>query len=344
MDIPRRRLASHRLTGQPYASFQDAVRAYGAVQAQDYPAARWAVGQRVAGATAAAFDEVFDSGAVLRTHVLRPTWHFVLPEDIRWLLALTGPRLQRASAGRYRRLELTDRDLKRGLELFASALAGGRALTRPELGDVLAAGGISPAGQRLPHLLGHAEYDALIVSGPRRGREMTYALLDERIPGRAGAGRDPQEALADLAARYFATHGPATLRDFAWWSGLPLADCRRAVAAFGVELSGSDREAPAGRSAHLLPNFDEYTVAYRDRSDLFEPGIDFRPELFSFQSVLSNVLLLDGRVVGAWKRAGRRMPVGLLRPLSAKERELTAAAAERMGAFLGGGAPVLDLP
>jgi hypothetical protein len=343
VDVARRRLAAQRLIGEPFPSPVEAVRALGAVQAQDYPAARWGIAQRVAGEPRAAdVDALYDAGVLIRTHLMRPTWHLVLAEDVRWLLDLTAPRLLRGMSGRLRALELDEPGLGRALRLVEAALSRRGALTRGELGAALEAGGVPAAGQRLPYILGVAQLRGLIVSGPRRGSAATFTLLDARVG--AAAPRDRDESLGDLASRYFATRGPATVADFAWWSGVTMADARRAVEIARVPLEGRAGELPGEPSAHLLPNFDEFTVAYRDRSALLEPGVDFRPELFAFGSVLANVLALDGRVAGGWKRSGRRLEVRLLRPLSRAEGERVAAAAERLDRFLGGLGLVLDLP
>lgn len=353
-DIVDRRLRAQRLVGRPFSSAVDAVRWLGAVQSQDYIGAKWALGQRSAGATDAELDRLFDEGSILRTHVLRPTWHFVLPEDVGWLVELTGPRVSGGLAGRYRQLEIDQKVITRAKAAFARALEGGRHLTRTELGEVLRAARISPEGQRLPHLILAAELDSLIVSGPRRGKQHTYALFEERVPkGRALQGRAPQgiEAIVELTRRYFRSHGPAMLQDFVWWSGLRMADARTAIGLEGPNLGhqvidGSDywfdaasgplRKAP--RVAHLLPNFDEFTVAYRHRSDVIHPDRDFRPELFAFGSILANVVTIGGRVHGAWRRLevtrGVRVEV---RPLGRLEPADTAAiekAAQRFGRFL----------
>src|ERR1700736_2352993 len=179
-DIASRRLHTQRCSGEPFASAVEAVRWLGAVQSQDYAGAKWALGQRTRGATENELDRLFDEGAILRTHVMRPTWHFVLPEDIRWLLELTAPRIRLGLAARYRQLEIDEGVVARAGAAFTAALAGGRQLTRAELGKVLRAAGISPEGQRLPHLLSAAELDGLITSGPRQGKQFTYALLEER--------------------------------------------------------------------------------------------------------------------------------------------------------------------
>jgi hypothetical protein len=348
-DIAARRLHTQRLVGEPFPSAVDAVRWLGAVQSQDYGSAKWALGQRVRDATDADLDRLYDEGAILRTHVLRPTWHYVLPEDIQWLLALTGPRVLLGVAGRHRQLEIDEGVIARANEVFAEALAGCRSLTRAELGESLEAAGISPEGQRLPHLIMAAELQGLIASGPRRGKQVTYALLAERAP--AAPGLDRTAALAELTRRYFKSHGPAQLQDFVWWSGLTIAQARA-----GLELAGEtldrqtidgqdywcDAEAPPvedmGGVAHLLPNFDEYTVAYRDRAALHGDH-PFDPTLFAFGSILANVVTVDGRVRGAWRRTVQGSAVRVeVRPLGRLEPAEASAvdeAARRYARFLG---------
>src|SRR5229473_4071829 len=348
-DIPARRLQTQRLTGEPFKSPLDGIRWLTAVQSQDYAGAKWALGQRSRKTTDAALDRLFDQGAILRTHVLRPTWHFVLPEDIGWLLALTGPRVRAGLVARYRRLELDDKVAARAETLFTAALAGGSHLTRGELGEVLSADRISPDGQRLPHLIMRAELDALIASGPRRGKQFTYALLEERVPKPRALDRD--EAVAELTLRYFQSHGPAQVQDFVWWSGLRKADARAGIALAGGALDhqtieGKDYwfDAAARPSkqttifAHLLPNFDEYTVAYRDRAEILHPDRPFEAKLFSFGSLLSNVVTVGGRVRGSWRRTVARAGIQLeVQPLDRFTRAETAAvegAASRFARFL----------
>lgn len=337
-----RRLASQRLVGDGFGSVPDAVRAFGAMQAQDYPATCWALAQRVPGISRADIDRVLGEGLVVRTHVMRPTWHLVAGQDARWLLELTGPRVLQAMGGRLRRLELERRDLDRAFDLIGEALAGGKALTRREVGRLLEASGLSAEGQRLPHILAAAELSCVIVSGPWRKWEATYMLMDERLPGQGGRDRD--ESLGDLARRYFNTHGPARLQDFAWWSGLTLTECRRAAEIAGLDLELELEPQTRDHCLHLLPNFDEYTVGYRDRSALVDPAVEFRPELFRFRNVLSNVVTIDGLVAGAWARRDSRIEVRPLRPFDAWERDLALRQCELMGGFSGGRAPVLDLP
>jgi hypothetical protein len=348
-DIAARRLHAQRLVGEPFASAVDAVRWFGAMQSQDYGGAKWALGQRTRGATETQLDRLLDDGSILRTHLMRTTWHFVLPEDIRWLLELTSRKIRLGLAARYRQLEIDDRVIAEAGAAFAGALAGGRHLTRSELGEVLRAAGISPDGQRLPYLLSAAELEGLIASGPRHGKQFTFALLQERAPKARLLGRD--EAIAELTRRYFRSHGPAQLQDFVWWSGMAVADARSGIALAGGALEhqvveGKDYwfDAKAGpargttRLAHLLPNYDEYTVAYRDRAATLDAGRPFEPALFSFGSVLSNVVTIGGRVRGAWRRTvtrtGVRVELRLLDILGPSEAAAVSKAVTRLGRFL----------
>ncbi len=334
-EIAARRLQAQRLIGEPFESPLDAIRSLTAVQSQDYAGAKWALGQRSSGTTDA--------------DLMRPTWHFVLPEDIGWLLALTGPRVRAGLVTRNRRLEIDDKVAARSQALFTAALAGGRHKTRTELGEVLRSRRISTDGQRLPHLLMRAELDAVIGSGPRRGKQFTYALLEERVP--KARALDREEAVAELTLRYFRSHGPAQVQDFVWWSGLRMADARAGIATAGKALehraivgkdywfdSGADPQAKAAMVAHLLPNFDEYTVAYRDRADMVHADRPFEAKLFSFGSILSNVVTIGGKVRGSWRRSlarhGVRVEVRMLDRLKHAESRAVEGAGRRLGEFL----------
>jgi hypothetical protein len=226
-DITWKRLHNERLLGAPFATAEDAVAWFGAVQAQDYSGAKWAIGQRIEQCADAAVEHAFQSGRIVRTHVLRPTWHFAMPADIRWMLELSAPRIRALMAPYDRKLEIDAKLLRRSHATVTKALSGNNYLTRDELAGVLGAAGIRAKGQRLGHLMMHAELDAVILSGPRRGKQFTYALFDERVPAQKPKSRD--QALAELAKRYFQSHGPALLQDFAWWSGLKVSDAKAGV-------------------------------------------------------------------------------------------------------------------
>jgi hypothetical protein len=283
LDITHTRLRNQRLSAGRFAGPEDVVRWLGAVQAQDYAGAKWALGLRMQRARDADIEAAFSDGRILRTHIMRPTWHFVAPEDIRWMLALTAPRVSAAMAPYNRRLELDATVFRRSQRAMVRALRGGRQLTRQELKVVLVQAGVHADGvQRLAHIVMQAELDAVICSGPRRGKQFTYALLDERVPMVRVRSRD--DSLTELARRYFTSHGPAQLHDFAWWSGLSIADARAGLAAVDRELAretidgrtywfrSSGRTVATPRAAYLLPLFDEYLIAYKDRSAALDPS------------------------------------------------------------------------
>ena len=346
-DILTRRLRAQRLSGEPFAAMRDAVGWMGAVQSQDYPAAKWALALRTGGLTDAEADRLFDAGEVLRTHLMRPTWHFVLPGDVRWLLELTAPRVKVSMRARHRQLGIDEAVVRRSHAAIASALEVGSPLTRTELGGVLERAGVPARGEHVTHLLMLAELDALIVSGPRRDKQHTYALMDERAPRARSRQLDRDEALAELARRYFTSHGPAQLADYTWWSGLTAAEARRGVALAGPALAeeaidgvsfwsapGDPPPAAAGPVLHLLPNYDEFLVAYRDRTVALDPRLDTSP--LPRNSVLANVVLLDGLVRCGWRRRpnGRGVAVEL-GPLDAAEAAAAERAVRHLERFLG---------
>ena len=203
--------------------------------------------------------------------------------------------------------------LRRSYAVIESVLRAGPSLTRAELGSALEKAGIHAAGPRLGHLLMEAELDAIVVSGPRRGRQSTYGLLEERAP--SARRLDREEALAELTRRYFTGHGPAQVQDFAWWSGLTVADVRRGLAMVGralarEEIGGKEHwsspDAPVAPLrppvVNLLPNYDEFLVAYRDRAASFDPTRSFDTAPFPYGSLLAHTVLLNGQVWGGWKR------------------------------------------
>src|SRR5262245_2935263 len=226
-EILRRRLESQHLLGQQVHDPREIVAHLGAVQSQDFAGALWALAQRVKDASLESLQCAFNRGDFLRTHVLRPTWHFVAPEDIRWMLALTGSRIRRSMANRARDLGMDPLLVSRANDVLARALEGGKSLTRSELGVALTEAGVEwrNDGGLLAHLASSAELAAVVCSGPLKGTQHTYALLEERVPRARSVSRE--EAVAKLVCRYFTSHGSATLNDFAWWSGLTVSDARQ---------------------------------------------------------------------------------------------------------------------
>lgn len=324
MSILTHRLRNQRLVEPRLPTPAAVVEWLCAVQSQDPAGARWAVAQRTVMPSDAAVRDALDAGTIVRTHVLRPTWHYVMAGDVRWMLELTAPRIRNAAAAYYRQAGLTPTRFAACHAVVARSLEGGRHLTRREIGAALTRAGHALDGQALGHVMLQAELDALVCSGVAQGAQATYALLDERVKQPTRLTRE--EALATLAARYFRSHGPALVSDFAWWSGLTVRAAKAGLAMAAPALEKrvrDDREYwqpadTAGRttaSAHLLPNFDEYTVAYRDRSPLW-------PEPRASMDALANVVAIDGRLVAFWSRT---VAGGQLRVDITPERELTRA-------------------
>jgi hypothetical protein len=346
-DIAWRRLANQHLIGAPFASPVDVVRRLGAVQSQDYPGGKWGISMRTAGATDADVESDLTAGAIVRTHVLRPTWHFVAAEDIRWMLALTAPRVRRIMASYDRQLGLDDKVFARSARAITRALSGGKQLTRAEIRAVLQRVKIDTRPPRLGHLTMHAELDGLVCSGAMRGKQATYALLEERLPPAPALERD--EALGELAKRYFPTRGPATVHDFGWWSGLTIGDAKRGVEAIQSTLehhvvdgrtywfTGVAPNKPGTPVAHLLPNYDEYFIGLKDRSaigELVRSAAKVPGDAFS-----AHVVAVDGQLVGGWKRTmtGQTVTVQmrLVVELTSRQMRSIEVQVKRYGEFLG---------
>ena len=309
--IARIRLANQQIVGTKFTEPRDIVAWLGAVQAQDYAMAKWGIGLRLTSATERTIEAAIDSGSIIRTHVMRPTWHFVAAEDIRWMLELTAPRIQQACSFWKRFVELDDKTLIRSNKFIAKTLEGGHHLTRQDLMTVLEKAGIKASNQRASYIMLQAELDRIVCNGKRRAKQFTYALFDERVPQTKPLLRD--EALANLAERYFTSHGPATLKDFVWWSGLTVADATLALKMiesrlYNESVDGNIYWMPnsmpdpqiRSKSVRLLPAFDEFTVSYKDRTASVAP--DLLKEVSVGHAIFRPIVVVDGRVVGIWKR------------------------------------------
>jgi Winged helix DNA-binding domain len=347
LDIAELRLRNQRIAGTGFARPDEVVSWMGAVQAQDYLGALWALGLRTKTATEAVVEKAIADRTIVRTWPLRSTLHFVAPADVRWMLALLAPRVIAGRRSRYRQLELDEAVFDRSRDPVTRSLEGGRQLTRDALYEVLEAAGVSTTGQRGIHILQRLALDGLLCFAARQGKQPTMALLEEWVPPAPILERE--EALAELAGRYFKSHGPATLQDFVWWSGLTVADARAGIelAGPGLEQEVLDAQAywltaaepaarPASPKVYLLPPYDEYTVAYKDRSAVLDPA---HGSLASGNGIFYPVIVLDGQVVGTWKRTFKKGSVVItlspFAPLKKKERQAIAEEAERYGAFLG---------
>jgi hypothetical protein len=348
-DLIRRRLANQLLSRSSSRTPTAVVAWLGAMQSQDFPGAKWAIGLR-APVTDEDVDRACDEGAIIRTHILRQTWHFVARDDIRWMLALSGPRVNAVNAHSYRTLELDERTFRRSRTVLERALRDGTHLTRPELGAALRRAGIVASGTRLAFLTMRAELDAVITSGRRRGNQLTYALLEERVP--PAKTMDREAALAALARRYFTSHGPATLKDYVWWSGLTVRDAKS-----GIDLAGSSlvceqvdgytywaadgRRRPGGKTvtspvAYLLPNYDEYLIAHKDRHLVVGRGSG--DGVRRIKDPFVHHLVIDGRLAGSWTRQVNALAVSVECAMYARANQPTRdaidAAVTRLGRFM----------
>lgn len=343
-DILSTRLSNQKLAQPTMTTPVEIVKWLGAIQAQDYPAAKWSLGLRLENGSDEQIEEAFNKGEILRTHVMRPTWHFVLPEDILWMIELTAPRVRTILSHYDRKLEITDQFLSKCFDVILKSLRGGNFLTRLQLAEQLKKHGIEATGQRLGHITAHAELAGLICSGPRIGKQFTYANVTERAPNAKRLSREASLAL--LATRYFQSHGPAQVRDFAWWSGLSMKDAQeartRVPSLAAHEVNGKTYWAikslvkPAKQRALCMSIFDEFTIAYKDRSDMSDER--HVEKFISMGNALTGVMLFDGRVMGTWKRELKKDTVAItlspLRPITKDEKDSFATLAQRYARFV----------
>jgi hypothetical protein len=347
IDIPRLRLANQHISQPTLNDPADVVAMLGAVQAQDYNAALWAIGLRMTGATEKEVERAVAERKIVRTWPMRRTIHFVAAADVRWMLELLTPRVLAASARNAALVGLDEATFKRCRKLLARALEGGKQLRRDAMYRVLERDGIETTNYRGLHILCRLSQEGLLCFAARDGKQPTFALLDEWVPDARTMPRD--EALAELARRYFTSHGPATVQDFVWWSGLTVADARAAIEMAKAHLAREEFDgqtywlAPTAPSvkaarpaAHLLPPYDEYTVAYKDRSAVLDAQHtrQFNPG----NGVLSAIIVMDGQVAGTWKRALKKETVAItptpFNEFNQAESRAIAKAAARYGKFL----------
>lgn len=346
-DIARLRLYNQQLVEPSLSTPAEVVRWFGAVQSQDLAASLYAIGLRMRSASESLVERSLTEGCIVRSWPMRRTIHCMAAEDARWMIRMLAPRQIVRMFPYHRKMGITQNDLKRAGKVIHSALEGSLRLTRSEMYDRLNAAGVSTGDMKGLHILVHWALEGLVCLGPRKGKQPTFVLLDDWTP----RGRDlsGDEALADLAKRYFQSHGPATVKDFAWWTGLTTAEARRAVwlidallkpaTVAGVEywlMRDAPDAAPAPPTACLLPVFDEYTVAYADRIVAANERI-----LRSVNHGLSANIVINGQIAGTWKRvlSGKGTAVvvpRLLRTLATKEQLALAKAAERYVAFVSG--------
>jgi hypothetical protein len=310
-EIIHRRLANQQISKSNFSSPGEIVRWFGAMQSQDWNMAKWALGLRLPGSIERDIERAFNEGNILRTHVLRPTWHFLHPNDIKWILKLSAPRVHMANGLYYRKFDIEPSLIKKTNAILGKILRDKNFLTREELNIEFLRGKIKTDRMRLVYIIMHAELEGLICSGPRRGKQFTYALVEERAPQAKVMSK--QESLHELASRYFTSRGPATVKDFAWWSGLTVRDCHEAIQSLGAPFvkSGWNEQvfifnenmpvAPLSNATFLAPDYDEYAIGYKDRTMYHHPKWHLsqkleHPEYF-------HAVVVDGCFGGNWKRS-----------------------------------------
>lgn len=349
-DIGFYRLANQHIDGAPFEKPEDVVQWMGALQAQDYMQAVWAIGLRTQAGTLAAVEQALEDGRLIRTWPMRGTIHFVPPQDARWMLALSAARVLAADGRRMAQLELTVDIIDRCQDLFCNALRGGRRLSRPAMMALLEAAGISTRQQRGYHILWYIAQRGVIYLGPVQDKQQTFGLLDELAPDTQA--RSPEEALAELARRYFASHGPATVHDFAWWAGITVTEARRGLEAIKAELVSETFEGkdywmntgarpPASEAescVRLLPGFDEYLLGYKDRSAVL-PADHAQKIVPGNNGVFLPMIVVAGQVVGTWKRSLKKKTADItlcpFTPLDHLEDQVVEAARVYAEEFIG---------
>ena len=347
-DIARMRILNQRIAGSHFSSPDEVVRWMGAMQAQDYAGAKWAIGLRLPGSHEADIEQAVRDRKILRTWPQRGTIHFVTPEEVRWRLNLSTPRILSGAKRRHENLALTPAIFQQALELFHGALSGDKQLSRPDMMAVLEHAGITTAGQRGYHILWYLSQTGHLCFGPLEGKQATFALLDEWVPPADDIPRE--EALRRLTETYFCSHGPATVHDLMWWSGLTAKSIKT-----GLDLSkGLTCEEVDGKiywmsedlpattlpvpSAYVLPGFDELLLGYKDRTASLDRE-HLTHVIPGGNGVFSHTLVIDGKIEGIWKRTLKRdhiaVELSLFRSLSSGQNDAAERAFTSYGKFMG---------
>lgn len=321
MNIPNIRLLNQQLLNPQFTHPKELVSWMGAMQAQNYSMVRWAVGMRLKSATLQTVEEALQKGEILRTHVMRPTWHLVAAEDIRWMLKLSAQRIISAneSYAKGYDLEITEEMYAKSYHLLEKILCGKKSLTRQEIADHFNRSGIVVDNNRMNRFMARAEQMGIVCSGEDKGGKYTYMLLEERVAPVPEITKD--EALARLARSYFRSHAPAVLQDFIWWSGLSVSEAKQAIYLIEPELTAEQwngrtwyihdacrTRGKVSGSLHLLPSYDEYLLGYKDRTDVLP--LEHYPKAFTNNGLFYPVVLHSGHVIGNWnKSASKKRPL-----------------------------------
>lgn len=349
MDIPKLRLLNQQLANPLFHSPKELVSWMGAVQAQDYAMAKWAVGMRLASATVRTVEEALQKGEILRTHVMRPTWHLVAAEDIRWMLKLSARRIKAANEAYAKgREEISEELYSKSNRVLETILAGKKRLTRLEIAEHFRHSGLVADNYHMTRFMVRAEVEGIVCGGESKGGKHAYMLLEECVPPVPDITKD--EALARLARNYFRSHTPATLQDFVWWSGLSVTEAKQGIYLIGSELteeqwkgqtwylheSGRTRGSIKGH-IRFLPPYDELLLGYKDRTDVLPS--EHYSKAFTRNGLFFPVILYEGQIVGNWDRKVKRNGCGpgcsLFRQESRIDEALLDKAQQQYMQFLG---------
>lgn len=346
-DIALLRTKTQQISTKYFQDAEKVVHHMGALQAQDSAMNKWAIGLRCKGATEASIEKAFSDNRIVRTHLLRPTWHTVSACDVRWILSLTSPQIKPLLKSHLRNLGLTDELLQTSKAVIKNSF-GKESFARHEINALLEAEGIRTQGQRSSMIMFYLEMEGVVCSGEVKNKQHTYSLMDDRIPMNALVTQEDQ--LKELAWRYFNSHAPATLEDFTWWSGLQITRARKALEMISDKLESVrigqtlywypkslEVSVPTGDAIYLLPAYDEYIISYKDRSAVI-PLADFTRAI-NMNGIFWPVIVFNGKVIGTWSRAVKKDKV-IVNPLAfknftIKQKRLIAKAAHEFGVFLG---------
>jgi hypothetical protein len=347
-EIANNRLVNQQIVKTKFTKAQQIVKWLAAMQAQDFTMAKWAIGLRLPGLTESDIDNSFNEAIILRTHILRPTWHFITPHDIRWMLKISAPRVHAFNSFMYRSLELDKKILTRACGIITKSLIGKNFKNRNELKEVLKLSKISGNTLRYAYIIMYAELEGLITSGPRIGKQFTYALLDERAS--ESIKLDYEESIAELTRRYFTSRGPASIKDFIWWSGLTVKDAKAGIEVLssdfkktmieGTEYIHPEIKIPENinklQKTFLMPDYDEYGISYKDRSGLKNPKVS-ADKIKANSTDYSHWLVIDGFISGTWNRIQKSKQVtaetALFTPITAAQKHALNKAVEKYCRF-----------
>lgn len=350
MNIPNIRLLNQQLLNPLFREPKELVSWMGAMQAQNYSMVKWAVGMRLKSVTIQAVEKALHEGEILRTHVMRPTWHLVAAEDIRWMLKLSAQRIISAndSFAKGYDLDIPNELYTKAHDLLEKILCGKKSLTKQEIAEHFNRSGIVADNRRMTRFMARAEQEGIICSGENRGSKCTYALLEERVPPMPELTKD--ESLARLARSYFRSHSPAVLQDFIWWSGLPISDAKQAVYLIASELTTEqwkeqtwyihDTCRTRGKLSghiHLLPSYDEYLLGYKDRTDVLP--LEHYSKAFTNNGLFFPIVLHNGQVIGNWDKSEKKKSVDLkyswFRQVADMDEETLERERQKFARFLG---------